>query len=422
MIVSRKLTVLTVLLTLQYSILIAQSDFDINEYLAGSTSANEIESIRSQYDHLSQANFKSPFLREVEFRLRTPDVQTPPNDFRLRFSPVNPYERKYNKEYIDVKKELYQSEQLVNFTEVLERRYLLIIQRFQLSEAEKLEIMESSKYQNLIQAYRYNKDASLELIKLDKRHLNNELNLEEIYADIRAIEYLIGSEFSFNGTISFEEFNFVTVDQIEEELALSGSSNDENDKNDDNHNIYIVNKQNRIKETESEFKIEKGEAFRNIGYLQAEYRSTRGESFDDRLGFQLAFQLPIVNPDRPQLERRKLRVIEDQNEIQEVRKEVSDQQFYYMNNLKLLSSQYHKIDQKLKSLRGFDLSKPLGIDAILEIEDYRSDLENQKLSIFKDILSDYIQLLAVNGTLSQSPIVNYLSAERTPIEADLELN
>ena len=60
------------------------------------------------------------------------------------------------------------------------------------------------------------------------------------------------------------------------------------------------------------FNIEKSESLNNIGYFQAEYDTERGDEPYDHFGYQIGIRIPIVNPDKPQLNRRKLALMDDE--------------------------------------------------------------------------------------------------------------
>ena len=381
------------------------AQFDVNSYLAQSTSALEMQVIQAQQSYLKEGKFTSPFLREIEFRVRTRDiVNLTPDDYRFRLSPLNPYERRANKEHLALTHAQLTSQQLVDFSDILARRYDLLIQLRFIQQMQEIERAESERYAQLIRASSHRVDQSDEIILLDKRLLFNKLQRDDIASERVLIENLIREGSDVQGPIDLSSFEWVRVEQIEEDINISANPFE--------FNIYVQNEANKARLSESDVEINRQESFGNIGYVQAEYRTYRGETFNENFGLQLGFQLPFVNPDRPDLERRQLDLIEDQFEVKEMQREIDLRLFSLENDLKKLISQHHRITAKLDSFDRFNNISFSNVKALIELEDYRNDLNRRKLEVYNALLTAYIEWLQYKGWLTSSPYVNYLTAEK----------
>jgi hypothetical protein len=393
-------------LLLTASALPAAAQFNVEEYLSRAATELDIQSIQAQRQYIKDANFRSPLLREVEFRMRARDMQEGIRDYRFRVSPLNPFERRANKEHTKLLAMQLESESLVAFSSVLNRRYKLLIEYYYLTAMEKIGTDENTRYGQLMKAWRHQGNAGEELIELDRRILLNDLQLEDLKAEQRELAYLIRMDYEFSGDIDLSSFAMVTVDQVNDHLVSS----------EEGQNIYVLNEENKAQISQADWEINKQESFSNLGYLQAEYRAYRGETINENLGFQLALQLPIVNPDRPDLARRRLDVIEDEQEVKEVEREVNLTIFSRENDLKTKIAQFQRLEKKLAS---FDAIPPSGYSnakAMLELVNYKHDLSRRITDLYESILRLYIDWLDYKGLLSTDPLLNYLSASRTPLE------
>ncbi len=384
----------------------AIAQFNVDNYLSRSATDPEIQAVRVQQKYIQEGNFRSPFLREVELRMRARDMESGVNDYRLRVAPLNPFERRANKEHTALLASSLETENLVAFSEVLSRRYKLLIDFYYLSSLREIESGETERYRQLMRANSRRQEAGKELIELDRRIFQNDLQREDIQADIRQLTFLIRRDYDFEGELNLGSFQLVTVDQIRNDLEMPGEG----------QNLFVLREENKALLSEADWEINRQESFSNLGYLQAEYRSYRGETFNENFGLQLALQLPVVNPDRPDLARRRLDVLQDQQDVQEMEREVDVKLFTWENMLETKIAQYEKIEEKLRSFDNAPAAGYSNVEALLELVNYRNDLTRRKLDLYENILQLYIDWLQYKGMLTREPLINYLSASRTVIE------
>jgi len=381
----------------------AFGQFDVNTYLSNSSSEIEMQSIKEQWRYLSETDFRSPFFRELEFRVRARDFDTGPDDYRFRLSPLNPYERRANKQYSTVIGVQMESQKVVEFSSVLEKRYLIIIRHIYLKKATDLEKSASDYYHHLLETKSKFKGSAKDLIELDRRLLSIALHQDDLQAEIDKAEYLIRLGYQFEGDISWGNYPLVTVETIQAQLMQFNDFNPET-------NIYVKNEQNKIRVGEKNLEVNRQEAFSNIGYVQAEYRPYRGESFSETAGVQIGFQLPVVNPDRPDQERRKLRLIKDKKDVSEVKREVELNIYNYKNSLTKTIQKYERVSKKLTSLQEFAISTTFSnVESLLELREYKDELQEMQLDMYIQIFSAYIHWLHYYGKLVEVPYRNYLT-------------
>lgn len=377
---------------------------DMNTYLGSNTSAYELKVLEQQRQYMRANNFSSPILREIEVRMRTRELGAAPDDFRFRVSPINPWERKANKSYNDLLNQQLYTQWQVEFSMVLYNRYMLLVELFYQQQLLETLQLKARKYERLSNAYRDSQDAAKELIRLKKRTIFNELTQHKTEGVINRLVYEI--KLSHNTKDSTRVPDIIDPVQIASELTLSESSAE---------NIFVQNEMNKSKLSEAEWQINKSETFSNMGFLQAEYRPDDGIPFSEALGWQIGFQIPLFNKDRPDLQRRRLEVIEDQEQVNEKKLEVDLKSFNYENDLRTLLIQFRKIEQSIKSLEGMDVSRTSNIEVVLELDEMTTELNDERLDVYRRILVNYLGWLDITGNLVKQPLINHLDPKKSTI-------
>jgi len=226
-----------------------------------------------------------------------------------------------------------------------------------------------------------------DLIQLDKELVKSRLELEKTRSEKRKIDYLIRYDYNFDGGIDWQNFPLVKTEQIQEILFMDP--------------------------------LKSPESFSNIGFVQAEYRPDRGSTVGEHMGIQLGITIPVVNPDRPDLERRKFRLIQNQNEVEVKKREAAVGLFISNNKVDGLIRQYQIVQDKLARYNNFALNANQGVpstDVIIELLEYKDSLRKTELSIYSQLLETYISLLEYQGRLIELPYRNYLSPQQTELD------
>ncbi|MEN8247781.1 MAG: hypothetical protein ABFS32_02525 [Bacteroidota bacterium] len=380
--------------------------FTMEAYLGNSISDTELNYLNSIKGYLKENNFKSPILREVEFRARVQNFGNGFEDYRLRFSPLNPLERRANKVYKEALSDQFNIEYQLKVEEILLNRYSIIIEHHLLSSRKKTLVASAEVYQSIMDIYQDQPDnASLkDFIATDKALLEVILNLESINNKLKTIEHTIKLTYPYSGVINWETQQVVSVEGIKEWFHSNLIENP-------NNNLYLKNEKQKGIVADTELKVEKQSDFRNLGFIQAEYREDVNNSFFNNLGMQLAFSLPIVNPDKPDLERDRLELLENSKKLEHEQVELETYLEESYINLDHLLKQYEIVSNKLsdyenQSVYSFNRD---ALDTYKEIHDFKTDLSLLKQNLVADILNSYISLLSFNGQLSAPPYINYLS-------------
>ncbi len=373
------------------------SQFNVDDYLIDESNEFELETIDKQLEMVESSRFSSPLIREVQFRMRLPDFESSPNDYRLRFSPTNPWEKKANKVYKSHLQDQLQSQRNVNFATILARRYQLVVERYflelQLIRADS-SIESLDTQMNLISNEQGN---SQQLIRLLKRKYKLTLQKERCESDIVNNNIAINRSSEFESGNWTADFKLIPVNEIENLL---------NDSLNMGTNILVTNEQNKARLTAQEWNIRKTESFSDLGYIQPEFNPNR----DNKLGMQIGIEIPIVNPDKPDLERRKLEVLEDQQKVKEKQLKIAEISQLLKASIQSDIKQYRLILEYLSEVSQLKSLEYTDVAPLLEIHEFEQVLLDDSSDHYERILVQYIKWLHINGVLSQKPLRNYLKS------------
>jgi hypothetical protein len=386
-------------------------------YLSNSIQAVEIKSIQAQLYFIDQHAFRSPILREVEFRLRARRFSEGLDDYKLRFSPLNPYERGANRDYKAALEAQMSLQLKVSLNEVLKGRYQLMIEHYFLYQKQQILELKINFYQEVIAISRKQPQrfSMKDIIQLDKALLQASLAQGEVQSEIAQLEYVIRQTYDFDGDISWESTKLTGVGQIQGWLLDQNTSGIEN-------NLFLQNEKQRQSLAEADFQVRRQESFSSIGYLQAEYRKDEDRSFGENLGMQVAVTLPIVNPDKPDLERRRLRMLEDVQDFEEDKATLITAITFSKIQLEGLVEQYDFLSTKKQHYLNYSLpanAANASLDVLIELRGFQFELQAVELGLYVKILEKYIELLGHKGQLADIPYINYLSDNLSGFSVDL---
>ncbi len=393
-----------------------QAQFTMEGYLSNSVSDTELQFFKERQEFVNENGFKSPILREVEFRARVRTFEEGFGDYRLRFSPLNPFERTANKNYRNELNEQLSISYLLNLEEVLLGRYELMIQHWRLTENLSLVNQNISFTDNILELLKSQPSNGTikDFIRTDKANFKSSLEYETILLERAALEEQIRQTYAFGGDIRWDANELIPVSVIKAWL-------DQHDVMDATNNLAIRNEQQKEAVAAAEYKIKQQESFSNIGYVQAEYREDEDNNFGQNLGMQIGLSLPITNPDKPDLQRRKLEMLEDSQEaaLEKHNLEIYINQLYA--KLSALIKQYEMVETKLANYNENSFTSESNTDAmdiLIELQEFRTELSLKKIDLNASVYKLYINLISINSQLSTPPYQNYLSRNQTSFELE----
>ncbi|MFT6866582.1 MAG: hypothetical protein ACJA08_001413 [Cyclobacteriaceae bacterium] len=387
--------------------IIAQND--VERLLSYPLSDREMSEVLAREEFLNTHKFNSPWLRDLDFRIRSNDKEVGLEDYRLRFTLLNPVEMDRNRDYRKLLLSQQSFERKKTINDVMLRRYELLIESHFLEQNFKIK----EKY--LLNLKDIRSIVMAELFDLgDVVNLEQEMTrIEFQLADLKQKSDIIGrllSSYELENFPDWSQFPIISIQQIS--FMLKNNMND-------SVSMRVIAKNQKLEESSSIMAIKKAESFSNIGYFQAEYDKERGNVWDEHVGFQIGITIPIFNSNKPDLQRRELELLEDAvdlNQTISVEKEQNDLEVVRINDL---ISQGDLIKEKINSLN--DLKKLINetdsdINGFKRIADYDLFLNEKQISTFSDIRMRFVKLLHTYGRLADQPYTNFLSNDLTTFD------
>ena len=405
-----------IVISLSLSLNEIYAQFDMEGFLSTARSDISLNPTQSKLDFLKENNFNGPWISRVEFRTRSNDANISQDDFRLRFTPANPSELKANKRYYSKQIDLLNLEYQEEFNNALKQRYLIMLEH--VFEFEKLAYLQKQLEINRKLIEMMNKTSTTygmdlgDLIDAEANELDLNLSIEDSKMEMIEIEYLIKEVYDFTGDIDWSAEELIEVQDI---LNLFT----EIKEHPSGQHIYLtrIDKKNLL--DAERFEIEKSESLRNIGYFQAEYDVDRGNEPSEHFGYQIGIRIPIVNPDKPDLNRRKLDLMDDEAVLEEKKDDYKREMELSVLRMEHYTNQYVEINEKLELLgkqNYLSFQKPdkaTKISDLIKMNEFYMELLTRKNAIQKKIYETYLEYLDLNGKISELPLRNYLSKNLT---------
>ena len=390
----------------------AKGQFVLNDFLASAQTDQGLAPTQAKIDFLKQNNFNSPWISRVEFRTRSNDANFSQEDFRFRITPSNPAELKANKRYYHGQVALLDLEYQEELKDALTQRYAIALNHwFQTRKKNNLlkQLNNSHQLISMMQGGHgvYTMDMG-DLIDAQATETKLKLEIEDTEVQLEELEYMMKQYYNYTGKIQWSQDSLLTVNDIinlfrEMKGHINGSE------------LKLVKMEQKNALAAERFKIEKSESLRNIGYFQAEYDTDRGKDASRHFGYQIGLRIPIVNPDKPDLNRRKLALMDDQAQLDKKKEDLNRQAGLAALNMEHLISKYNTIDTRVQALSQSNfvgLQKPgksMKISDLNKINEFYNDLMAEKTSVEKKIYQTYINYLNLTDKLSETPLRNYLS-------------
>ncbi len=404
-----RIKILIVLILLSNGV--ARSQFSLNEFLSDARNDVRLYENKIKSDFLEQKPYRSPIIHRVEFRARTNDFNITQDDFRLRFNPTNPAEIRANKKYYSLERNTLVIDYQYALNKAIFKRYHQIISFFQLSDEiiyKRKEIILQNDQLKILEAELGNSDFDItEYIKEKENLLNLSLELNDLIHTKDKVEHEIKSSFAFNGNIEVDiNGQLITYEKIKDIVEIKSVISDTV------NNIHLENLNRQIMLDEQRNVIEKAEGRRNIGYIQAEYDRFRGDDFDNHFGVQIGVRIPLTNADKPDLNRRKLNVMEDKADVVREKTALDVQCELLKLDIKFLFSQNNLIKGEIsndKLLILLNQNQNIKPEDLLEAQKSILKMKKYEKLIQWDIYKSFIDYLYYSGKLIDIPLKNYLS-------------
>ncbi|HEY9045326.1 MAG TPA: hypothetical protein VIN08_05500 [Ohtaekwangia sp.] len=390
----------------------------ISEFLLSTRQDNIQQSYSNQLSYLQEKPYTLSPIQKVEFRMKDKELSTDQQRYGVRISPANPWELHNTNQYFRHYQTSLSLEKELALKEALHQRYSNIITYLYLYELKKLQqeqhdlvqtqlaILEKQSASRYFDADEY---TDLQLLLLEKTVLLEELSLD-ILDHRQSVNEIYPA--ATGKELHWVYESIITPDQIERQL--------------DSLQLIVhtatllIYRQQKVKLAASEYKLVKSNI--NIGFVQTEFDKQNAEKQNNPVNISLGVTLPITNPNKGSMTKRKLEMIEAEYELKETQHQTATTRDRLADKLYAMLAQYTGLHQRIdewqhSSLAG-TLSTLKGSDprVFIQFQASTSKLKVLEVKLKRDILSTYIAYLNASDRLQQPPLCNYLSAAHQPLE------
>jgi hypothetical protein len=389
----------------------ATAQVSIRDFLQGASSHPDLKTFDQQLNYLGKKPYRLSPLQKLEFRTQNRELITTQQEYALRISPANPWEIRSNNQYFKDYRTALQLEREIIHKELLTERYTIIIEylysselRSLIEERQKLMATQLAILEQQLGSSYFDADEYVDL-KID--HLTESVELEEIDVEILESVHQVERLYpeAFRKQLDWNYTTVITSDKIQQVADSISKASIRSSK--------IAFQQQRISLTQSEYKLEKSNI--GLGFFQTSYDNRRVEQGRTPVNISLGFTIPITNPNKGDMAKRKLEQIEAEYDLEETKQEDQTDKIMIHDKLNRLIVQYNNLKTKIKELEEGSLVKTLTTlkkeDPLVPVQ-FSQNLIRLKVlgaKLQRGIRLAYIEYLGITDALQAQPMVNYLS-------------
>jgi len=388
-----------------------RAQVSMSEFLRSAGSDAAFTSYDEQVKYLDGRPYRLSPLRRVEFRTGSNQLDPSRQDYAFRFSPANPWENKNNNSYYEQYRSVLSLKSNLALKDALAHRYNLIIRLLYFEAIKKVKEANTELTAAQIAVLEKQRQSDFfngeDFVEMKMNQMDEMVALEEVTFDFedqrRRMAVLYPPMAA--GEINWRYENILSVDRIENIVdSLFGVNVTQATLLYRDHQIELANR---------EYLLEKSNV--NIGFLQTQYQHYRIEQDRKPWNISLGIAIPITNPNKGDMTRRKLEVIDAQHRRDETELSLQSGKIASRDQIKNLIMRYRNIQKKINALNIGSLSNILGNMkddnpvVRLRFSENILRLKTIEIKIRQDILVSYIEFLVLTDTIQQQPLINYLT-------------
>jgi hypothetical protein len=389
----------------------ATAQMTIGEFISSSIDDPEVQTYTNQISYLGDKPYKLSPLQSLQFRMQNRELLYDQQEFALRINPANPWEVRNNNRYFKSYQNFLSREREVILKEALVERYLNAILFSYLaalkSQSDSTQFHLDQQLRILERQYASSYFDADEYVKLKVEHLDNLVEVEEVDYDLAGQRHMISRLYpkAHNTTITWNLRDLISVDMVErvvDSLSSVGAISS-----------FVAYQQEKIRVANSEYKLEKSNV--NVGFLQTEFDQRRVNQDRTPINISFGVTIPIVNPNKGDMAKRKLDLIEAEYDLEEATYEGETDRIILEDRLSGLIQRYRNLRERIVDLEKNNFAQTLstikGGDPLIvaQFNQRVGRLKDLLIEIQRDVLLTYIDYLAYTDNLQQQPFVNYLS-------------
>jgi hypothetical protein len=397
--------------------LITQAQVSMDDFLQAAWNEPALQSFANQEDYLNTNPYRLAPVRRLEFRTESNQLDRTRQDYALRLNPASPWEMKRTNQYFKTYQELLQLDRDRVLKESLQARYKLIIGWLYFEEIKQLKEVDTKTTDKLIQILEAQRNSGFfdakDYVELKLDQVEKAIELEETRFEIdnqrRRVEALYEQARLKN--ISWSMTDVLSIDQVKtvvDSIAQQTSATGE-----------VAYREKKIDLFTSEWKLEKANI--NVGYLQTKYENYRLDQNRRPWSVSLGVTIPVFNPNKPNMAKRKLEAIEAEGDLAQAKSDQQAGREMLQAKIESLIKRYHDVNTLMESLKVDELATTLqqinDSNPMTTVRLQSNLIKSKTMATWlkQEIYLSYIEFLSYSEVLQQRPVINFLSPSGTLI-------
>lgn len=394
-----------------------KAQMTIGEFIGSSMDDPEVQTFTKQISYLGEKPYKLSPLQSMQFRMQNRELLYDQQEFGLRINPSNPWEVRNNNRYFKSYQNYISREREVILKEALVERYMNAIVFSYLaalkSQSDSTQFHLDQQLRILEKQYASSYFDADEYVKLKVEHLDNLVEVEEVDYDLAGQRHMISRLYpkAHNATITWNLRDLISVDRVErvvDSISSVGAISS-----------FIAYQQEKIMVAKSEYNLEKSNV--NLGFIQGEVDQRRINQNRTPINLSFGITIPLVNPNKGDMAKRKLDLIEAEYDLEEATYEGETDKIILQDQLSGLIQRYRNLRSRIIDLEKNNFAQTLstikGGDPLIvaQFNQRVGRLKDLLIEIQRDVLLSYVDYLAFTDNLQQQPFINFLSDSLEPI-------
>jgi hypothetical protein len=395
------------------------AQLSLGEFLGSALSDHEVKTFSDQMSYLDTRPYQLSPLREVQLRTQNRELITTQQEFGIRLSPANPFELRSQNRYFREYNKALSFEREFALKEALLVRYLTVIEYIYFSDLlqltnegisnldEQLAILEKQSGSRYFDAE--------DFVDLRMDQLDYTVDMEETRFELANQVHHISRTYpqAYQQSINWSNSNVISPQRIREvvdslELLSIKTS-------------WVAYQEQRVRVAQSQYSLEKNNF--NLGFIQGSYDNRRVNQDRNPISISAGLSLPITNPNKGDMARRKLEEIEAKYDVEEEVYEAETDKKILSDKVRGLIDRLEHLENKLKVLKESNVPMTLstirGGDPVVLIQFTQNldKLNALSLKVKRELFISYVEYLAFTDHIQKEPLLNFFSPSLVPVSS-----
>jgi outer membrane protein TolC len=391
----------------------------VTEFLSSAALDPTLHFQNEKVDFLNGSSANTPLIREVEFRARIDQFKESQQRYGVRLSPTGWGETRNGRKVYKASLEYNEAQLELLLNKALRRRYRVFIDYVRTQDLLDLnrKLMEIGEDRLDIKRKSIDDLDSdpTALVEAEDDVIQLQLDIIDLENSVRDLEDEIKTAMGANGPVSLDPVDLIDIDAIKQ--AIENFSHPP-----EAENIHIRRAHLSTELAENRYNLEKAENRRYLSFFQFDYEMDERRDFEEAMILRFGIMLPIVNPNRLDIDRRKLTSLREKSDLENLRREVAGDITFFLRDLERSIAQYDILlgrkaasnaESSLEVFQRIEGTNPL---KLLKMKKSMLKTEVAITKMKRRILRKYVNLLDVSGKLFEKPLRNHLSTSLEPLE------